>query len=34
VKIASNEEDLIIEKNHEVSTDPSKSVIDELNEEL
>ncbi|GES96604.1 P-loop containing nucleoside triphosphate hydrolase protein [Rhizophagus clarus] len=34
VKVVNNEEDLIIEKNHEVSTDSSKSVIDEFNEEL
>ncbi|PKC60494.1 hypothetical protein RhiirA1_539808 [Rhizophagus irregularis] len=33
VKVASNEEDLIIEKNHEVSTNPSKSGIDEFNED-
>ncbi|RGB25255.1 P-loop containing nucleoside triphosphate hydrolase protein [Rhizophagus diaphanus] len=33
VKVASNEEDLVIEKNHEVSTNPSKSAIDEFNED-
>ncbi|RIA95945.1 P-loop containing nucleoside triphosphate hydrolase protein [Glomus cerebriforme] len=33
-KISSNDDDLIVEKNHEVSTDLPKSVIDKFNEEL